>query len=280
MSKIIDFRTRPPALSFLDARIYTRPDIRDRFTRQIGYEPAPSAEQKSLELYFKEADEAGIGLGVCVGRNTAVLGAVSNADVALLAKQYPGKFHPVGSIESPTIRGMLAQYQEMLDLGVRVLNLEPGVWGQPLYADDRLLYPLYERCEAEGIVVLIMTGGNAGPDLTYTNPEHIDRVAADFPNLQIVATHGNWPHVQEIIHVAFRRPNLWISPDMYLNDSLPGLAEYVKAAQGFLQDRFLFGTAYPMAPMVEYTRWFTALPIPPAAMDKILHANAKRLLGL
>lgn len=280
MSNIIDFRTRPPALSFLNARIYTRPDIRNRFTRQISYEPAPSAEEKSMDLYFQEASAAGIKLGVCVGRNTTLLGAVSNSDVALLAEQYPGKFHPVGSIESPTIRGMLDQFQEMLDLGMRVLNLEPGVWGQPLYADDRLLYPLYERCEAEGVVVLIMTGGNAGPDITYSNPEHIDRVLADFPNLQIVATHGNWPHVQEIIHVAFRRPNLWVSPDMYLNDGLPGLQEYLAAARGFLQDRFLFGTAYPMAPMIEYTKWFTGLPIPAAAMDKILHENATRLLGL
>lgn len=280
MSNIIDFRTRPPALSFLNARIYTRPDIRNRFTRQISYEPAPSAEAQSMELYLKEAEEAGIKMGVCVGRNTTLLGAVSNSDVALLAKQYPGKFHPVGSIESQTIRGMLEQFQEMLDLGMRVLNLEPGVWGQPLYADDRILYPLYERCEAAGVVVLVMTGGNAGPDITYSNPEHIDRVAADFPNLQIVATHGNWPHVQEIIHVAFRRPNLWISPDMYLNEGLPGLQEYLAAARGFLQDRFLFGTAYPMAPMVEYTRWFTGLPIPAPAMDKILQGNATRLLGL
>lgn len=280
MSNIIDFRTRPPALSFLNARIYTRPDIRDRFTRQIGYEPAPSAAEQSMDLYFKEAEEAGIKMGVCVGRNTTLLGAVSNSDVALLAKQHPGKFHPVGSIESPTIRGMLDQFQEMLDLGMRVLNLEPGVWEQPRYADDRLLYPLYERCEAAGVVVLVMTGGNAGPDITYSNPEHIDRVAADFPALQLVATHGNWPRVQEIIHVAFRRPNLWISPDMYLNDGLPGLQEYIAAAKGFLQDRFLFGTAYPMAPMVEYTKWFTGLPIPAAAMDKILHGNATRLLGL
>lgn len=280
MTSIIDFRSRPPALTFLNARIYTRPDIRNRFTRQIGYEPAPSAEEKSLDLYFREAEQAGIRTGVCVGRNTTLLGAVLNSDVAALAQQYPGKFHPVASIESATIRGMLEQYQEMLDLGIRVLNLEPGVWAQPLYADDRLLYPLYERCEAQGVVVLIMTGGNAGPDITYTNPEHLDRVAADFPNLQIVATHGNWPHVQEAIHLAFRRANIWLSPDMYLNDKLPGTQEYLAAARGFLQDRFLFGTAYPMAPMVEYTRWFTALPLPAPVMDKVLQGNARRLLGI
>lgn len=280
MSDIIDFRTRPPALSFLNARIYTRPDIRNRFTTQIGYSPAPSAEAKSMDLYFREAEEAGITHGVCVGRNTTLLGAVSNADVASLAQQYPDKFSPVGSIESATIRGMLEQYQEIKDLGMKALNLEPGVWAQPLYADDRLLYPLYERCEADGTVLLLMTGGNAGPDISYTNPEHVDRVLADFPNLQVVATHGNWPHVQEIVHIAFRRPNLWLSPDMYLNEGLPGLEEYLAAAKGFLQDRFLFGTAYPMAPMVEYCKWFTNLPIPAKAMEKILYDNAARLLAI
>jgi predicted TIM-barrel fold metal-dependent hydrolase len=67
---------------------------------------------------------------------------------------------------------------------------------------------------------------------------------------------------------------------MYLNDALPGLDEYVAAAKGFLQDRFLFGTAYPMAPMIEYCQWFTGLPIPAKAMDKVLFENATRLLNL
>lgn len=112
--KIIDFRLRPPAMGFLNARIYTRPDIRNRFTRQLGFEPAPSAEEKSLELMFEEMAAAGIEQGVCVGRNSSVLGSVSNADVAAVAKAYPDKFHPVGSIEAATRKEAMTQMQEIL----------------------------------------------------------------------------------------------------------------------------------------------------------------------
>lgn len=276
--KIIDFRLRPPAMGFLNARIYTRPDIRNRFTRQLGFEPAPSAEEKSLELMFEEMAAAGIQQGVCVGRNSSVLGSVSNADVAAVAKAYPDKFHPVGSIEAATRKEAMAQMQEILDLGIRIVNLEPGVWATPMHVDDRRLYPLYAFCEDNGIPVIMMTGGNAGPDITYTNPEHIDRVLGDFPDLTVISSHGNWPWVQEIIHVAFRRPNLYLSPDMYLYN-LPGHADFIQAANSFLADRMLFGTAYPMCPLKEYTEWFLTLPIKPDAMEKILHGNAERLLA-
>jgi hypothetical protein len=91
-----------------------------------------------------------------------------------------------------------------------------------------------------------MAGGNAGPDLTFSHPVQVDRLADRHPKLQIIAAHGSWPWVTEILGVAFRRTNVWVSPDMYL--FLPGGQMYVEAANGYLQDRFLFGTAYPALP--------------------------------
>ena len=43
--------------------------------------------------------------------------------------------------------------------------------------------------------------------------------------------------------------------------------EYIQAASGFMRDRFLFGTAYPLCPLVEYTKWFLQLPIKPEIME-------------
>ena len=57
--------------------------------------------------------------------------------------------------------------------------------------------------------------------------------SADFPDLRIVVSHGNWPWVSEILHVAFRRPNVYLSPDMYLYN-MPGMDDYLRAANGFL----------------------------------------------
>ncbi len=66
---------------------------------------------------------------------------------------------------------------------------------------------------------------------------------------------------------------------MYL-PGLPGHDDYIKAADGFLSERFLFATAYPFCPLEAYTRWFRSLPIDDTAMENILSKNAKRVLGI
>ena len=124
-----------------------------------------------------------------------------------------------------------------------------------------------------------MTGGNAGPDLNYTHPALIDRILADFPTLKVVCSHGNWPWVTEILHVAFRRSNIYVSPDMYL-PNMPGMDDYVKAADGFLADRFIYASSFPFCPIKDYAEWFLKLPIRSASMEKIVYKNAVRLLKL
>ena len=128
-----------------------------------------------------------------------------------------------------------------------------------------------------GVPVLLMAGGNAGPDLTFSHPVQIDRLAARHSRLQIIAAHGSWPWITEILGVAFRRGNVWVSPDMYL--FLPGGRMYVEAANGCLQDRFLFGTAYPALPFKAAVDRFLALPFHDTVRPKILYENAQRLLG-
>ena len=144
---------------------------------------------------------------------------------------------------------------------------------------DRRLYPIYAHCEDHNIPIMLMGGGNTGPDVSYSSPEHIDRVLNDFPTLTVISSHGNWPWAKEIIHVAFRRENLYISPDMYLHN-LPGMDDYVKAANSFLSERFLFATAYPLTPLVDYTKWFLDLPIKAEAKENIMYRNAERLLAV
>ncbi|MNR57024.1 Amidohydrolase [compost metagenome] len=83
----------------------------------------------------------------------------------------------------------------------------------------------------------------------------------------------------EILHIAFRRPNLYLSPDMYFS-RMPGWEEYVKAADGFLADRMLYASSFPFCPVREYKQWFEGLPIRPENLRKIMGENARRLLGL
>lgn len=276
---IIDFRLRPPLKGFLDMVMYSAAERRDRITRQHGMEPAESAQKKSMDLLLRDMDEAGVTTGVVMGRYSGLYGSVSNQDVADIVKAYPGRFIGIGSIDPANRRAAIRQIDEALALGLKGINLEPGAYALPLHADDRRLYPIYAHCEDRRVPVTVMAGGSAGPDLSYTNPVHIDRVAADFPELKIAISHGGWPWVQEILHVAFRRPNVYISPDQYLCN-MPGANDYLTAANGYLADRFLYASSYPFISVKGYADWFRRLPIRPELLQQIMYGNAARFLGL
>lgn len=276
---VIDFRLRPPVAGYRDMLMYANAPRRDRATRMHGFDPAPSASAQSVDLLLAEMDAAGVTTGVMVGRVSAAYGSVSNDDLLAIMADHPGRFVGIPAIDPVDRKRATAAIAAAQAAGFRAIGMEPGVCATPMLADDRRLYPLYAAIEDAGLVLVLMAGGGAGPDLSHTNPEHLDRVLADFPDLTVVATHGGWPWVHQILHVAYRRPNLFLSPDQYLA-GMPGSDDYVRAADSWLSDRFLYGSSYPFLPVDAYARWFRSLPIRPENLEKIMYRNAATLLGL
>lgn len=276
---IIDFRIRPPLRGFLDTLMYSAGDRRDGFTRTVGFEPSAAAQSQSMALLLKEMDQAGVDKGVVVGRLAGTLGSVSNDDVAAILSEFPDRFIGAASIDPTHRAAAFATIDNAIKSGFKLINIEPGAYPVPMYADDRKLYPIYGHCEDKGIPIILMVGGTAGPDLSYSDPIRTDRVLADFPRLQVVVAHGAWPWVTQILHVAFRRPNLWLSPDMYFS-RMPGWQEYVNAADTFLSERMLYASSFPFCPVLGYKEWFEKLPIQQENLQKVMGNNAKRLLAL
>ncbi|MCX2863711.1 amidohydrolase family protein [Paucibacter sp. PLA-PC-4] len=276
---IIDFRLRPPLGGFLNTLMYSAGERRDGFTRTVGFEPSPAAQQQSMALLLEEMDEAGVDRGVVVGRLAGVLGSVTNDEVKQIVADHPQRFVGAASIDPTSRVGACRTINEAVAAGFKLINIEPGSYPVPLYADDRRLYPIYGHCEDLGVAVIMMVGGTAGPDLSYSDPIRTDRVLADFPNLKVIVAHGGWPWVTEILHIGFRRPNMYLSPDMYFS-RMPGWEEYVKAADGFMSERMLYASSFPFCPVKGYKQWFEQLPIKPDNLEKIMGGNARRLLGL
>jgi len=277
--KIIDFRVRPPVRGILKTAMYANAPRRDRFIHQLGMQPAPSASKKSMPMLLKEMNKAGVVRGVVMARISDTLGSISNEDVHAICKAYPKHFIGIAGVDPTSRKAAIKSIDDSMKAGFRGVTVEPGAYPVPMYADDRRLYPIYAHLEDRKIPVVIMTGGNAGPDLSYSSPIPLDRVAGDFPNLKIVVSHGNWPWVHEILHVAFRRANIYLSPDMYLYN-LPGMDDWVKAANGWLADRFIYASAYPLTPLLDYAEWFMTLPLRPDVMERCVYKNAAALLGI
>lgn len=78
--------------------------------------------------------------------------------------------------------------------------------------------------------------------------------------------------------MAFRYPNIYLVPDMYLFQ--PGSEAYVQAANGFLAEQLLFGSSYPFRPIRQSIEDVLRLGLRPEVLDNVLYGNAARLFGL
>jgi len=277
---IIDFRVRPPLGGFLEALLFRESVRTARICRSQRHEPPPSLLQPSWDTFLAEFDASGIDLAVVPGRFSAPrYGQVPNEDVARIVRQGEGRFVGFAAVDvnSPSAADDLEQ--AIRDMGLVGLALDPGFCDPPLYPDDPKLEPLYRRCLHLEVPAMITVSGRAGPDISFADPVRVDRLAASFPDLQIVVAHAGWPRVMEMLAVADRRPNVWISPDQYAVN-LPGASHLVEAANSFLGDRLLFGSSYPFLPMKGALESYRALPFLPEVLDGVLGNNARRLLRL
>ena len=271
--KIIDTRCRPLFGEF--AKQFT-PQANEMFYRKAGLAMPPSVLQASEELMLKEMDEAGIATGIAPSR------FISNDHLVEMVNHFKGRFVGMASIDQPDdIKKNLEIVDKyVLNGPLKGIHFEPGHFKVPVFANDPRFYPLYEYCQEKGVVVGLMLGGNCGPNfIEHTNPAIIAQLSMDFPKLQWFICHGGWPWVEEILGVAYWRENVWIEADMYSYNGMPGAQEYVNAANGYLQDRFMYGSSYPLLPMKE-TVEMTKTMFNDDVYDKIMFKNAAKLFKL
>ena len=153
--------------------------------------------------------------------------------------------------------------------------------------DDKRLYPLWETINALHVPVMIDVGttgmgaglpGGMGAIIRHAHPMAIDQLAADFPNMTIVAAHPGWPWVDEMTAVALHKGNVYWElsgwAPKYFPDSL------TRDARGRLQDKVMFGSDYPSIPYERLLREWEELGYSDEVKEKIFHANAERVLGL
>lgn len=281
MTGIIDFRLRPPAGGFLTTIMFREKERTMARTRQLSLEPPPSLLELSTEKLLAEMDAAGVEIGVITGRNTGSgFGTVTNEEVVAIAAGYPGRFVACGGVNPVDTAAALREVDRIAgEWRMPAISMEPGFAPQPMRANDRRLYPIYARCADRGLAVILTLSLMTGPDVSYCLPVDVDQVAHDFPGLTLVIAHACWPWVQPMVGVAFRRTNVYLSPDIYAIN-LPGWEDFALAARTYLQDRFLFASGYPFAPVGGAVQAYRAMGFSGEIADKIFRRNAAALLRL
>lgn len=280
MNGIIDFRVRPPLGGFLATIMFREKERTMLRTRQLSLEPPPSLLELSVEKLLAEMDAAGVEIGVITGRNTGTgFGTVGNEEVAAIAARYPGRFVACGAV-NPVDPAALREIDRIAgEWRMPAVSMEPGFAPQPMRANDRRLYPIYARCAERALPVILTLSAMTGPDVGYCLPVNVDQVAHDFPTLTLVIAHACWPWVQPMLGVAFRRSNVYLSPDIYAIN-LPGRDDFALAARTYLQDRFLFASGYPFAPVGGALEAYRTMGFSGQVAEKIFRKNAAGLLRL
>lgn len=268
MKKVIDWRFRPPFRSYLDGPLYK------------GY------EHGNMSDTIKAMDTAGIAIGVAPFR-----AGMDNEDCEKLFKEYPDRFKCLIHIDPWEI-----QNNALMDIDKYVVHghaagviIEPGQIHirQTIRVDDKILYPLYEKCQEKNILLTITYGGMMNIDPGLYMPQYIAHVCNDFPKLKIVVSHGGWPWPLAMFHVAYNHEFLYISPDAYARPKHAGYRNYIEAGNGILQDKIIFGSAWGFRGSLDDATTMLKSAVKDYednfsenVIDKILYHNAAGLLGL
>jgi predicted TIM-barrel fold metal-dependent hydrolase len=171
------------------------------------------------------------------------------------------------------------------DLGMLGFHFHP-IMGR-FAVDERRFYPLWETIDALGVPVMVDVGttgmgaglpGGLGAKIRHAHPLALDELAADFPNLKIVAAHPGWPWVDEMTAVALHKGNVFWELSGWAPRYFPEALK--RDIRGRLQDKIMFGSDYPSIPYARLLREWDELGLPDAVMEKVFHANAERILGL
>jgi uncharacterized protein len=257
--------------------------------RAEEFQKVAAVFEMSEDDVIARLDEAGISRTLITGfdeYSSVHETFIPNELVANLAERHPDRFIPFFGAD--VLKGMDAVReleQWVRGRGFRGLSLRPFMIGLP--ADDRRYYPLYAKCVELGIPLSIHSSANwtevSVSDLGH--PRHIDTVAADFPELEIVMSHAGYPWVLEAVLLAWKYPNVYLElaahRPRYMSMPGTGWEPLLRFGQTTIRDKVLFGTGWFLLgrPPGQILEEFRALPIEPDVLELWLRGNAEALLA-
>lgn len=278
---ILDFRIIGTGEEFFPGGYDALPPFMERYRQLYDFERMCSLPFEDL---LAEMQQAGVSRAVLHAEYAFGDAEVLNRTVAEKVKAHPDMLIGFAGIDPPSSRDSVVDLDRYVkEWHMKGLNLQP--WVQGWYANDKRLYPLYSYCQQAGIPVAIHASLNFALHrrIDYSHPLYLDQVACDFPDLTIVANHGGWPWVNDMVAVAWKRPNLYleiggVSPK-YIGKAGTGWELFLTYGNSLLQDQILFATD-SLIPHDRAVREVDLLPFKDKVKEKLLYGNAARLLGL
>ncbi len=266
------------------SRVEDRPEreIRD-FVEEIAGRLGRTAGD-----FIADMDAAGYDLSTVFSIDQESTTGAPPLDPEILARavsEYPDRLVALAGVDPNKADAAEALERSVRDLGLHGALLVPFLHGLP--ADAPAYRPVYRKCVELDVPVWIHTSVNWSPGhpMELGRPLALDRLCGEMPGLKVIAGHGGWPWVPEMVAAAWRHPNLYIDPSghrwKYLATPNSGWEMLLHFGNSVLQNKVLFGTDWPLMPipLKEIADEARALPLKPEVMEKWMGGNAARLLG-
>jgi len=240
---------------------------------------------KDPRAFLAFLDDCGIeraGLINYVSPDVIGFTAEVNDWIARYCSTDPRRLLAFGSVHPKYVADAGAEVDRLFKIGIRGLKVHPShqLYSPNAYRDG--LGPLaavYERAQANGLVVMVHTGTSIFPGARnlHAQPILADDISVDYPDLVVILAHGGRPlWMDEAFFLVRRHRNMYMDisgiPPQKLLEYFPRLEE--------IADKVLFGTDWP-GPGVPDVKGniekFMAVPMSDATRRKILYNNAARL---
>lgn len=230
----------------------------------------------SPQEFIAALDEAGIAWALVSAKSYAQTAEF----VATAPDRLKGMFIANPQEDANTVVNLEQAVQEQ-----GCVAFHPETFNSGVPASDAIFLPLYEKSAELDIPVFIYTAMNYRTDLPMdmAHPIHIDRIARQFPTLKIVASYGGWPWIPDLVGVARRHVNVFISMDAHRPKHFTtrgsGWEMLLQFGNTLLQDQILFASGADELglPINTIVAEMKQLPLKPIVLEKWLYHNACRL---
>jgi predicted TIM-barrel fold metal-dependent hydrolase len=236
--------------------------------------------------FYRQRNIACVAFGADTGGpRGARPGAASNDEVLEAATRHSDVLIPFVWVDVSREHAGAEEAQRLIAAGARGFKFHPPTGGY--YANDKRMYEIYEVIAAARLPALFHTGQTAvgqgsaagsGVRLKYGNPEYLDDVAVDFPDMPIILAHPSFPWQEEALAIAHHKRQVYIDLSGWSPKYFPPLL--VQYANTLLKNKVLFGTDHPLISADRWLADFEAAPFRDEVRPLILKENAAQLLGL
>ncbi|MBI5275829.1 MAG: amidohydrolase [Burkholderiales bacterium] len=121
------------------------------------------------------------------------------------------------------------------------------------------------------------TRGGMGITLEGCHPKYVDRVAARYPDLNVIAARVAWPWQSEMIATALHKANVWMELHGWSPRYFPD--ELKREIGKRLRKKVMFGADYPMLSHERLVNEWSEQGFTADVLEDVFHNNARSFLA-